>query len=71
MADRSPNLHDNVTPAPAVSSADALDAAQARANDIAQQFVNASNATHAERAAMVQDLKAAAAELDRLERGGA
>jgi pyruvate kinase len=59
------------SPAPAASSADALANAQARANDIANQFVNASHATHAERAAMVQDLKAAAAELDRLERGGA
>lgn len=69
MADGSPNLHDNVTPAPAVSSADAVDAAQAELNELADRFTNSGDLTYAQRAGLVQDLRTAAARVDALKRG--
>jgi polyhydroxyalkanoate synthesis regulator phasin len=69
MADRSPNLHDNVTPAPTVSSTDTVEAAQAHLNEIAERFVDSGDLSYADRAALVQDIKSAKARVNELKRG--
>lgn len=61
------NTQPSGSPMGAVSWNDARDAAQQHVDDLTAQFVNAGNATHAERAAVIQNLKSAAATLAHIE----
>jgi len=53
--------------ASAPPSPDALAAAQANADAIAKQFVDSSNISYEERAALVQDLRIAVARVDAIQ----